>query len=511
MKLMKYYSRVEPNCMRGRMNRVSLLAGLTLALAGLINGFPLRGYCQRVSYQSTTPLEPGRGWIYTGNLNTARFGHTATLLQNGNVLVVGGSDSVFASAELYDPDTGTWSVTGNLNVARYEGHTATLLRNGKVLVAGGIDSDGNSLNNSELYDPDTGTWSITSNLNTHRRSHTATLLQTGKVLVAGGQLSVAWHFGNMIDSADLYDPNTETWSSTSSLNVARFSHTATLLPNGTVLVAGGAGGNDGFFDYPLIKHAEVYDPTTGKWTDTGYLNMVRYLHTAILLPNGKVLVACGGSSYDFNDFLLQTSSAELYDPATGKWSDTRALKIQRDSHTAVLLPNGKVLVAGGNIHDHLYENTPPLNSAELYDPYLGTWSNTLSLKRGRSFHTATVLANGKVLVAGGSGDLSAELYDPGTVVIPVIPVIPKIISTSVAGKKLFILGENFDAGALILLNGEEQITRYDGENPQTTLIAKNAGKKIKTGDKLQVRNPNGELSEEFIFAGSNRALAANTQ
>ncbi len=191
----------------------------------------------------------------------------------------------------------------------------------------------------------------------------------------------------------------ETWAATGSLNTARVRHTASLLPNGMVLVAGGFNLSSGG-----LASAELYDPTTGTWSATGSLATVRYHHTASLLPNGMVLVAGGvDSSWFFN-------SAELYDPASGTWTATGSLNTGRYLHTATLLPNGMVLVAGG-----LDGSGWRLNSAELYDPASGTWTATGSLNTARWGHKATLLPNGIVLVAGGSGPgfsilNSAELY-----------------------------------------------------------------------------------------------------
>ena len=348
---------------------------------------PLFFLCAALLVQpcAATPFQ----WEYTGSLNEARSGHTATILSNGTVLVAGGNDNgVIASADLYDPATGTWAYTGSLNTARYA-HTATLLYDGKVLVTGGQNSGGSSLASAELYDLATGTWTATGNLNVAREGHTATLLPDGTVLVAGGNDNGA------IASAEVYDSTTGTWTVVGSLNTARYWHTATLLPDSKVLVAGG----------PDLASAELYTPWTGTWTYTGSLNVPRYFHTATLLSDdGRVLVAAGFNS----DFL---TSAEVYDSATGTWTLTGSLNLGREYHTATLLANGTVLVAGGN-------HNGAVASAELYDPATGTWAYTGSLNTARDSHTATLLPNGEVLAAAGnSGDplASAELYDTGIV------------------------------------------------------------------------------------------------
>jgi N-acetylneuraminic acid mutarotase len=343
----------------------------------------------------------------TGSLITGRQLHTATLLPNGLVLVVGGIDesnytSIYlASAELYNPATGTWTNTGSLNLARY-GHTATLLPNGTVLVSGGWNSG--ALASAELYNPATGTWTNTGSLNLARGNHTATLLPNGTVLVSGG------YNGSYLTSAELYNPATGTWTTTGSLNLARDGHTATLLPNGLVLVAGGMNNDN---DNPVLASAELYNPATGTWTNTGSLNLARDGHTATLLPNGMVLVA-GGINY-YSDLL---ANCELYNPAAGAWTNTGSLATWRIGPTATLLPNGTVLaVAGANIATSGGSNGD-LASAELYNPATGTWTTTGSLAIARAYHTATLLPNGTVLVAGGHDTnnsilASAELYYSG--------------------------------------------------------------------------------------------------
>jgi len=315
----------------------------------LLLSFGLAVFGVRNSAGAPSPFSP------TGSLATARSNHTATLLPSGKVLVVGGYTEphgpppvALSSAELYDPATGSWSPTGSLATARYD-HTATLLPNGKVLVAGGYNNA--ALASAELYDPATGSWSPTGALGTARSEHTATLLPNGKVLVAAGYSNSL--FGNYQNSAELYDPAIGTWSTTGSLAIVRANHTATLLPGGKVLVAGGD-------TNPSAPRSELYDPGTAGWSNTGSLAILRANHTATLLPNGQVLVAGGYKGGAI-------SSAELYDPATGNWAATfGSMNQSRGWHTATLLLNGKVLIAGGIATTG--SNDATTASCELYDP-----------------------------------------------------------------------------------------------------------------------------------------------
>lgn len=330
-------------------------------------------------------------WVYTSPLIVGRSGHTATLLTNGKVLVAGGSASTIT--ELYEPSTRKWTATGSLTTVRY-GHTATLLTNGKVLVVGGlnqINGNNNYLSNSELYDPSTGNWSTTGALANTCYSHTATLLANGKVLVVGGGYNVS----SYLSSAELYDPSTGTWRATGVLANARSRHTATLLNNGKVLVVGGDSSING--NTTWLSSAELYNPSTGNWSTTGALANAPSGHTATLLNNGKVL-------------MVDYFSTELYNPTTGIWSTAEPLITLRGSYTATLLTNGKVLVAGG------YQGGG-LSNAELYDPSTGHWNNIATLNTARYEHQAMRLTNGQVLVIGGydGGGValnSAELYWP---------------------------------------------------------------------------------------------------
>jgi MYXO-CTERM domain-containing protein len=242
-------------------------------------------------------------------------------------------------------------------------------------------------------------WSTTSSMAAARYWHTATLLLNGKVLVAGGTGPTDFSGqSTTLASCELYDPVTGTWSATGSLAAPIADHTATLLLGGKVLVTGGDSAGINF------ATAQLYDPATGIWSTTGSMSTARYWHTATLLTNGKVLVAggLGGTSGDYNKL------AELYDPATGTWSPTGSQTRGSVWHTSTLLPNGKVLVAGGF----------RTSRVDLYDPATGTWSATSSFGSVRYWHTATLLNTGKVLVAGGTDDssalASAVLYDPAT-------------------------------------------------------------------------------------------------
>ena len=355
---------------------------------------------------------PAKGAIFIpiGGMKYARYSHTATLLPNGKVLIAGGIGvgGVLSSAELYDPNSGTWTTTVSMTNSR-AGHTATLLPNGKVLVTGGWGNGGVNAS-AELFDPATGTWALTkTGMSTARAYHTATLLPNGQVLVVGGTPD-----GNgLIKTSELYDPNADTWTLTGSLNTARNLQTATLMGNGQVMVAGG------YYDY--LSSAELFTkggtPATGEWTNTAAMNIRRSNNTMTLLPNGWVLIAGGKNGSDgYGEF----SDSELYIPTIGIWTNADALHTARAYHTATLLSDGNVMVTGGvSVSGSL------LSSTEIYwtdiisypeNPIQWFWVQTSSLNAARSSHTATLLPSGKVLIAGGYGDngalSSAELFDP---------------------------------------------------------------------------------------------------
>ena len=359
---------------------------------------------------SASPVAPvPASWTATGDMVEARTNHTATALLDGRVLVAGGVGiqqsegfaNILASAELYDPDTGTWTTTGAMSQLRGL-HTATLLPDGKVLVVGGSacsDFDGCPLTSAELYDPVRGTWTTTGSMAEARLGdHTATLLNNGKVLVAGGSGGA---FESM-RSAELYDPATGTWSSAGEMVEARSNHTATLLLDGKVLVAGSG---------TEVASAELYDPSTGQWAATGTMSGLWIHHTATRLPDGKVLAAGGGVATDQSGTMTA-----LYDPSTGQWTAAGIMIEGRIYHTATLLPDGTVLVVGGA---NAVIDPAALATAEIYDPISGSWAATTSMAEARHSYTATLLGDGTVLVAGGTGRggstlASTERFDPGT-------------------------------------------------------------------------------------------------
>jgi N-acetylneuraminic acid mutarotase len=348
---------------------------------------------------------PAAGFTTTGSMASARQLHTATLLNTGDVLVVGGVDNsknTLASAELYDPTAATFAATGSLVTARSE-HTATLLNTGEVLVAGGLDGNGNALASAELYDPTNGTFTATGSLITARSGQTATLLNDGTVLITGG-LGTNGH-GLPLASAEIYDPTSGTFAATAgAMTTARSAHAATLLSDGTILISGGLDSNK----QPLAS-AEIYDPATGTFTATsGSMATARSGHTATLLDDGTVLVVGG---VDKSGTAL--ASAEIFNPTTGSFAATGSLTTARAEHTATLLSDGTVVVIGGASFLSIGCGSNCVNivpiaivTAERFDLVTGTFTPTTgSLNTAREEHTATLLSDGSVLVTGGVNSL----------------------------------------------------------------------------------------------------------
>lgn len=341
---------------------------------------------------SQTPLLPKGHFVATASMSVGRTGHSSTRLKNGKVLIVGGWYSgPLNTCELFDPATETFTPTGLLNVPRYN-HTAVLLQNGNVLIVGGNTPNFPSGTfSSEIYDPNTGTFSLTGDMTGHYHPEEpkGVLLPSGQVLLL---------LGNSSGEANLFDPSTGTFHLTASLIHARSSYSVTMLTNGKVLIAGGA--YQWRTPTPTLLSAELFDPVTGSFAETGSLGEMRFDPSTTILPNGKVLLF--GGSY------LSTSGAEIYDQVSGTFltitSGNVELNIVRASCT--VLSSGKVLLAGGK-----NSSGSDLGSAIIFDPSLGSFSVTGAMINSRSGHPATLLENGKVLITGGvPGMRPAELF-----------------------------------------------------------------------------------------------------
>jgi hypothetical protein len=324
-----------------------------------------------------------------------RSGHTATLLQDGKVLIAGGmrrNQDFYSSAELFNPATGRFQATGAMSIARV-GHAAVLLRSGKVLIVGGwVGHD--CTDSAEIYDPAAGRFTTLPRMTAKRGKPGATLLGSGDVLITGG----AHHdTPGGVASAEIFRAATSTFEALSPMHTARISQTSTVLNDGRVLIVGGRD--------TVTSSAELYDPATKQFLVTGSLLTARYKHSAGLLPDGRVLIA-GGS--DERDWQGKMNSAEIYDPRTGNFSATSPLNDSRFKlpTEAVQLASGQVLFAGGS------------KNIELYDPARRRFLIAAGqVSDARHFMTETALKDGSVLLAGGypnndQGTTETWIYHP---------------------------------------------------------------------------------------------------
>lgn len=339
---------------------------------------------------------PTAQWVSTRSLLVPRANHTATLLHDGSVLIVGGAED--RRSELYDPVTNTFGSAALMQHFRFS-HTATLLQDGRVLVAGGYDQlasgEGGyfrSSGSAELYDPATNTWAATGSLPTWRTAHTATLLLDGRVLIVGGSLA---SINSTTGEAHLYDPATGTWARTGALGGKRIGHSANLLPDGRVMVTGGISAEQ---SDELFASTALYDPITGTWSRAGDLAFGMADLATTDLIGGNVLAAGG-----FQDSVWGSSQvSEVFNPATAKWTRIADLKFARTHATATRLLDGNVLVAGG--FRAFWEESgvaSEVAAAELYDVNEKQWLPAGNMVVTRYSHTATLLKDGKVLVTGG--------------------------------------------------------------------------------------------------------------
>lgn len=358
---------------------------IVIAIASLI-GCGGGGSAEDSTSITPTP-QPGL-FSATGSMSAPRTAHTAALLSNGKVLVAGGTGA--SGAEVYDPSAGTFAPTGAMSFPDREGVSAVALANGKVLVCGGLTSTMSVLTSTELYDPSSSTFTATGSMLTGSYGHRTVLLSSGLVLLIGAD-------------GEVYSPTTGTWTGTLNFGPSRSYAAAVRLADGKVLVCGGqlSGGS-------ATSSALIFDPSTNQFSSTGSMSVVRENHTATLLANGKVLIT-GGRTDNYGTTIHAT--CELYDPSTGTFTATGSLKSRRAGHTATLLASGKVLLAGG------YSGSGSggyLASGDIYDPATGITASTNSMIRSRESHTATLLNNGKVLLVGGadynSSTATAEIY-----------------------------------------------------------------------------------------------------
>lgn len=348
----------------------------------------------------------------TGSMLVARAGHQAILLLDSRVLVTGGYDNAgtaVARAEVFSAATGTWSAIASNVVARTD-HVATRLLDGRVLVVGGAPSLSScSPNaNAEIYDPATNRWALTGDLPiAGGTGMIAILLGDGRVLTSGGN-----RCGRISSTAALFTPSTNTWSVTAGMEAPRAFHSAVLLADARVLVTGGTTA-DGTFS----TAEEVYDSATATWTAIKGPRPPRGIscggcvQTFLSPLSTGAILAAGGIAGDCASGAVPAVNADLFDPTDLRWSPTGKLEIARALTTGTLLPDGRILVAGG------YTGSGNVQSStEFFDPAAGGWSLLGALHTARAGHTATRLANGTVLIAGGSDGArrtrTAEIYVP---------------------------------------------------------------------------------------------------
>jgi hypothetical protein len=361
----------------------------------------------------SSPQVTVQGWTTVGELpaecGILHLDRMLVQLDQGQVLLAGGADpfgNAVRTAALFDPATGTWTSIDPMTETRRL-HTMTLLPNGKVLAAGGIFGPFRfptpSTDKAELFDPETKTWTPTKPMSEPRLAHTATLLADGRVLVAGGGRIRDPRSGLTLASSEIYDPETETWSVTKGpMTDPRLDAQAVLLPNNKVLTVGGTI-ETGHGSFASLAFCELFDPGTETWTPTGSMAGPRGLHQATLLPSGDVLVTGGGGGdltvvsglvYDHHSL----ATAELYNPVAGTWRPAGAMPLGRARHQAVLLGNGKVLVVGGCDEA---SQLAGFSAATMYDPLTDVWSSASALAEGRLSHGAIALKDGRILTTGG--------------------------------------------------------------------------------------------------------------
>ena len=356
-------------------------------------------------------------------MTTARANAAAIRLRDGRVLLCGGTATgqvggVLSSAELYDTAARTFTATGSMTVPR-SGQTITMLRDGRVLLTGGVQNAGfrSELSSAEIYDPAAGTFSATGSMSAPREGHTATMLRDGRVLVAGGSDNGI----HTLDSAEIFDPSSGTFSRTGHLHQPRVAHVAALLGTGKVLIAGGGRGGmpGGYISYDT---AEMYDPSTRSFSAVrAHMKSDRVGAAAVKLNDGRVLIVGGKSGRVVSSrhrnlsSLTPLNTAEIFDPESGTFIRTGDMSAPHYLATATMLDNGDVLVVGGwTIRGPLVVG---MRDAEVYQPETNRFVHVGQTNVARLTNTATLLNDGEVLIAGGVADkalitASVEFYSP---------------------------------------------------------------------------------------------------
>lgn len=395
--------------------------GMSIALLVVIGA---SGAAVFLGHLGSSGERPG-SWSAAANLTLGREEHTATLLRDGRVLVAGGTDGKghpLASAVIYDPHHNAWLPAGQMSTERVD-HTATLLDNGEVLMVGGSSTSDppSALASAELYDPASNSWQPVAPMHSRRTRHSAVLLRDGRVLVAGGASYLVEGGGLLMSpptDAEIFDTRTGQWSITAPMIESDFFPSVALLRDGRVLLAGGH-----------TSSAEIYDPQRNSWSRAAIMPRPCDAATTTVLANGKVLLIGGEGElpnvpYPYDS--TPVSCALSYDPAHNTWSTLEPMAAPRIAHTATLLANGRLLVVGNGL--------PGKSTAEVYDPSSNRWSIVSPLTR-RYDHSATRLRNGSVLIVGGypfdSGE-SAVLYDPAGGSVPLNPLAVSLWSLATA-------------------------------------------------------------------------------
>ena len=298
--------------------------------------------------------------------------------------------------------------------------SATLLRDGKVLICGGTSTAnvGGVLSSAELYDPATATFSTTGSMTAARQGHTATMLPDGTVLIAGGAANIG--FRSQLASAEIYDPASGSFHATGSMSTPREGHSATLLRDGRVLIAGGSPNGTA-----TTASVEVYDYHTGRFTSIAPMGVPRSTHTATLMRNGQVLIAGGGRGGMPGGYIAY-DTAEIFDPTTNRFHPVAAhLTVDRVAPAAALLDDGRVLIAGGKSGKIKFRganlaNFTPLETAEVFDPETNSFHKVGPMSTAHYLGVPTRLPDGMILITGGwtatggvvGGIRPAELFDP---------------------------------------------------------------------------------------------------